>query len=84
MTLGSYYENIMCESFVDPETRRVRVRPISGQVVPSSVVIECSKKEREAYPVGTKFKTESVKVCQKPDGRIYLRAKDQMIYKIEG
>ena len=83
LTLGNYYENIKCENFIDPETNRIRVRPLSGQNLPTNIVIECSKKERESHPIGTKFITENVKVCKKPDGRIYLRAKDQFIKKIE-
>jgi hypothetical protein len=82
LILGDYYDNIKCESFLDPETGRIRVRPLQGQGLPTKIVIECSSKKRLAHPPGTKFKTENVKVCQKPDGRVYLRAKDQMIYKI--
>ncbi|RXK58966.1 hypothetical protein ESA94_16410 [Lacibacter luteus] len=81
--VGNYYFNIQCENFHDPDTGRIRVRPLPGQGIPSNLVIECSKDERERYPIGTKFMTESVKVCRKPDGRMYLRAKDQMIYKID-
>ncbi|MCH7397560.1 hypothetical protein MM236_06150 [Belliella sp. DSM 107340] len=79
---GNYYENIKCENFNDKETGRIRVRPLSGQNLPTNLVIECSKSERELHPIGTKFITKNVKVCQKPDGRIYLRAKDQFIKKI--
>ncbi|WP_157961156.1 hypothetical protein [Lutibacter citreus] len=50
--------------------------------MPTKIVIECSAAERKAYSIGTKFKTENVRVCKKPDGRNYLRAKDQTIYKI--
>lgn len=82
MNLGDIYENIVCESFKDPETSRIRVRPTSGQNLPTKLLIECSKHERNSHPVGTKFMTDYVKVCQKSDGRIYLRAKEQMIYKI--
>ncbi len=80
---GNYIENILCENFLDVETNRIRVRPLPNQGLPINIVIECLKKIREAYPLGTKFKTINVKVCKKPDGRIYLRAKDQMIYKFE-
>jgi hypothetical protein len=82
LIVGNYYENIKCENFKDKETGRTRVRPLSGQNLPTNVVIECSKTERESHRIGTKFITENVKVCQKPDGRIYLRAKDQLIKKI--
>lgn len=79
--IGNILENIKCESFIDPETRRIRVRPLSGQDLPTNLVVECSSTERKAHPTGTKFITENVKVCKKPDGRIYLRAKDQKIRK---
>ncbi|WP_339614643.1 hypothetical protein [uncultured Winogradskyella sp.] len=68
---------------MDPETSRVRVRPLEGQGLPTNILIECSSEERKSHPVGTKFKTENVKVCKKTDGRIYLRAKDQWICKIQ-
>lgn len=82
LVIGTYYDHVKCENFKDPETGRVRVRPLEGQGIPTNLVIECSKKEREAHPLGTVFITENVKVCQKPDGRIYLRAKDQVITKL--
>tara|TARA_R110002049_G_scaffold181329_2_gene348674 strand:+ start:38 stop:295 length:258 start_codon:yes stop_codon:yes gene_type:complete len=83
LIIGNYYENITCENFKDPETGRIRVRPLDGQNLPTNIVIECSKSERESHPIGTKFITENVKVCKKSDGRIYLRAKDQFIKKID-
>lgn len=82
LILGNYHDNIICESFLDPETGRIRVRPLPNQGLPTKILIECSSKERKAYPIGTKFRTENVKVCQKPTGRMYLYAKDKVIYKI--
>ncbi len=68
-------ENILlCESFLDPETGRVRVRPSIGEPF-QGLVIECSRAIRNQYPVGTKFFCKDVKICKKPDGRQYLRAK---------
>jgi len=83
LIIGYEYENIYCENFKDSETGRIRVRPLPGQGLPEKIVIECSKSEREQYPLRTQFYTESVKVCRKPDGRIYLRAKNQMITKVD-
>lgn len=83
LIIGNYISYVRCESFKDPETGRIRVRPLPGQGLPTNLVIECSKHERERYPLGTKFMGADVKVCSKPDGRIYLRAKDQWITKIE-
>ncbi len=82
LIIGNYYENVKCESFLDPETNRIRVRPLPNQGLSTKIVVECKKVIREAHQIGTRFRTENVKVCKKPDGRIYLRAKDQMIYKI--
>jgi hypothetical protein len=83
MEIGNVYKNIKCESFLDSETNRIRVRPCKNQVVSIEMVIECSRNIRESHPIGTIFYCEEVKVCKKPQGRIYLRAKDQMIYFIK-
>ena len=83
MLIGNIYKNIKCESFLDPETNRIRVRPCSNQIVSDNMVIECSRDIRESHPIGTKFYCEEVKVCKKPEGRLYLRAKNQMIFLIE-
>ena len=82
LVIGNIFDDVKCKSFKYPETGRIRVRPLSGQGLPTNILIECSSNERKIHPVGSKFRTENVKVCKKTDGRIYLRAKDQMIYKI--
>ncbi|WP_452223700.1 hypothetical protein [Lacinutrix chionoecetis] len=83
LIIGNYIDNVKCESFLDKETNRIRVRPLPGQDVPTTLVIECLKKIREKNKIGTHFIAENVKVCKKSDGRIYLRAKDQVIHKID-
>jgi hypothetical protein len=80
MIIGNVYKSIECESFLDSETNRIRVRPCFNQAVPTEMLIECRRDIRESNPIGTKFYCEEVKVCKKPQGRIYLRAKDQMIF----
>lgn len=82
LIIGEFYDNIKCESFKDPETGRIRVRPLPNQSLPAKIVIECRKSIREEHKIGTQFRAENVKVCKKTDGRVYLRAKDQMIYKL--
>lgn len=83
LIIGSYIEKVKCESFIDPETGRIRVKPLPNQGFRTDIVIECSMKIRNAHKVGTHFITDDVKVCKKPDGRIYLRAKGHMIYKVD-
>ena len=82
LIIGEFYDNVKCESFKDPETGRIRVRPLPNQGLPTKIVIECRKSIREEHKMGTQFRAENVKVCKKTDGRVYLRAKDQMIYKL--
>ena len=83
LIVGNYIDMLKCESFLDKATNRIRVRPLPGQDVPTIMVIECLKKIREEHKIGTHFIAENVKVCKKPDGRMYLRAKNQIIKKIE-
>ena len=80
LAIGNVFQNIQCESFI--ESNKVRIRSIPCEEIPKRMLIECSKAIREDYPIGTKFYCEEVRVCQKSDTRIYLRAKDQMIYKL--
>lgn len=82
LIIGNYIPDVKCETFMDPETGRKRVRPLPGQGLPTYLVIECSRSIRDEYPVGTRFLTKSVKVCVKPNSRIYLRAEDQHLNAI--
>lgn len=82
LIVGSTLTNIICELFVDEETKKKRVRPIQGQGIEGTVMVECLKKFRE-HTVGTLFLAKELKVCQKDVGRIYLRAKDQMLFLLD-
>ena len=80
MEIGSYYDNIQCKLVIDDG--RKRVISYGNSAVPDGLLVECSRSIRNDHPVGTLFTTENCKVIQKPDSRIHLRAKDQMIYPI--
>lgn len=84
LTVGNYIENLLCESFFDHEAGRVRIRPLDGQDIPVDIKIECFKEYRNTnvYPLGTQFIAETAKVCIKPTGGIYLRAKDQVLTRV--
>lgn len=83
MEIGKYYDNIICGSFVDSETGRIRIRTIPCAAIPQSLMVESLKIFRLRYPIGTKFRAENVKITKKPMGRIHARAKDQMLYVID-
>ncbi|MFZ4931792.1 hypothetical protein [Chryseobacterium sp. Mn2064] len=82
--IGNYISNVLCENFLDTETNRVRIRPLPNQGLSTDLKIECFMKYRNIniYPLGTQFIAENVKVCIKPVGRVYLRAKDQKLTPI--
>ncbi|AEA42594.1 hypothetical protein [Fluviicola taffensis] len=82
LVIGTKYLDVLFETFLDPETSHIRVRPLSDQGFPPNILIESLTKFRDEYPEGTVFRTESVTVCKRPEGRIYLRAKNQMLYEI--
>ena len=81
LTVGNIIENVKCESFKDNKGK-IKVRPLKDEGFPKNINIECSATERKAHPLGTKFYTENVRVCMKPNKTFYLRAAGQKIYKI--
>lgn len=70
-----------CESFLDPSTGRVRIRPLPEQGLPTDLVVESLKifRDTNKYPLGSIFTAKRIKICQKEIGRIYLRAENQML-----
>ena len=84
LTIGNIIDNVKCESFKDPDTGRIRIRPIPNQGIPTGLMIESLKvfRDTDKFPLGTQFYATTVKVCQKEIGRIYLRAEKQMLYEI--
>lgn len=84
LIIGNYIKNLECESFLDTETNRIRIRPTKNQEIPDDLVIECLREYRDItkFPLGTKFIAEDAKVCKKPICRIYLRAKNQLLTRI--
>jgi len=79
LIIGQYIDNIKCESFLDKETNSIRIRPLSDQKALESLLLECLKKYREKYPLGTKFISKNVKVCKKKSGKVYLRPEGQLL-----
>jgi len=82
MQVGEIHYEIMCESYWG-RNGIIQVRTLPCPAIPESLNVECSKRIRAEYPVGTKFMTKYVKICQKPDDILYARAKDQMIYPLK-
>ncbi len=57
LIIENYIKNLECESFLNLETDRVRIRPTQNQGVTTDLVIECLMEYRDTtkFPLGTKF-----------------------------
>lgn len=57
------YRFVIVESFTPSTTSGlhgdVHIRPVSGQGLPTTLHVECSKKLSRDYPVGTKFRIQA-------------------------
>ncbi len=54
----SEYADILVETYEnhgEPSATKVRVRPVDGQDLPTGLHVECSRKLRKEYPVGSMF-----------------------------
>jgi hypothetical protein len=69
------YREVAVESFVDPRSGRVAIRPVPGQAYASALRVQCSSalKDQERYPVGTRFLV-SAKLTDRLGGEPYLYA----------
>lgn len=67
------YREVAVESFVDPDSGRVAIRPVSGQAYATSLRVQCSRAlaDPERYPVGTRFLV-SAKLTDRLGGAPYL------------
>jgi hypothetical protein len=67
------YREVAVESFVDPRSGRVAVRPVSGQAYATSLRVQCSRAlaDPERYPVGTRFLV-SAKLTDRQGGAPFL------------
>ena len=66
---------VIVETFLnpgEPSSAHYRVRPVSGQVFPVTMRVQCSRAMREAYPLGTKFRLPAMLVENKTGGK-FLR-----------
>lgn len=80
-----YYQEIVVESYEAEHTSgkhgKVHIRPAEGQPYPPTMDVECSKKMRTNYPVGTKFKILA-KIKQKEGGKELLYSSYKWNYEV--
>jgi hypothetical protein len=79
-----HYQNVAIETyrnFDEPSSSAIRARPLPGQGFPGDTKVECSKKMRSAYPVGTVFIVRA-QVTNRDDGTLFLYTSWQWEYQV--
>jgi hypothetical protein len=64
---------VIIETFLnpgEPSDAQFRVRPIPGQVFPTCMRVECSKVERNAFPLGSRFRLPVELVRTRTEGEL--------------
>jgi len=69
------YRDVAVESFIDPRTGLLRIRPLAGQAYATSMRVHCSRALRDPalYPAGTRFLIRA-KLTDRAGGAPYLYA----------
>ncbi len=79
----SQYQKVIVETYAAKESGRskIRVRPISGQIFPRTMVAECSKAMRHQHPVGTRFSIHAKEISRE-GGKPFLYSNHQWPYEL--
>lgn len=75
---------VIVETFLnvgEPSSAEYRVRPVAGQMFPTSMRVQCSKALRRSYPLGTKFRFP-VTLVQREDGGKFLRQVGSSLWEV--
>lgn len=69
------YRDVAVESYADPRTGRLRIRPMAGQAYATSMRVQCARAlaDPAVYPAGTRFLI-SAKLTDRAGGKPFLYA----------
>jgi hypothetical protein len=69
------YRDVAVESFIDPRSGALKIRPMAGQAYATSMQVHCSRtlRDPERYPAGTRFLIRA-KLTDRQGGAPYLYA----------
>ena len=82
--MSDNYQFIVVETYSASKagkSSKIHVRPVYGQVFPQTMDVECSKKMRTEYPVGTKFRLK-VKLTNREGGSPFLYSRYDWPYEV--
>ena len=78
------YSTIIVETYHEKKASKsslIHVRPIVGQTYDTSLDVECSRKMRKDYPIGTKFRIR-VKLTNREGGKAFLYSNYNWPYEV--
>lgn len=70
------YRDYLVETYsavAEPSHEKIRVRALSGQLLPENINVRCSTTTRKLYPVGAIFKV-TAKVTDNEGGKVFHRS----------
>lgn len=69
------YRDVAVESFLEPRSGRLAIRPVAGQAYATSMRVQCARAlaDPDHYPAGTRFLIRA-KLTDRAGGRPYLYA----------
>jgi hypothetical protein len=85
MSQDGPFFSIVVETYYQPPKSGyrggIRVRPVAGERFPAEMNVECSKKERERHPIGTRLRIR-VKVTDRDGSNEFLMADTRSNYEV--
>ena len=65
----------------EPSSSRVRARPVAGQGLPLTMKVECSRRMRREFPVGTVFRVKA-QVVENANGTCFLHTHSDWLFEV--
>ncbi|MCV0429609.1 MAG: hypothetical protein K5905_29565 [Roseibium sp.] len=80
----SQYQQVIVETYSGRKPGKsslIHVRPVKGQPFPTTMDVECSRKMRKEYPVGTRFRIYA-KETNREGGKPFLYSHFDWPYEV--
>lgn len=80
----SQYRQVVVETYEavkSGKSSRIHVRPIPGEAYPTTMDVECSRKMREQFPIGTRFRIYA-KETNREGGKPFLYTRYDWPYEV--
>ena len=78
------YHQVIIETYYEVKSGKstnVHARPIEGQIYPTDLDVECSRKMRQKHPIGTQFKVYA-KLTDREGGGEFLYTSWRWPYEV--